>query len=182
MVAQLKFSFFSTSSKISSIVYVQGGPHNHAIAGIATAMKQAATPEFKQYQQQVRRLTNSLFRTRLFIRFLSSGCCQREGGSLGPDQPGVQHHHGRHGLPHRARGPEEEPRGAVRGQGRVHPGGGGHLLQQEHRARRPVRPQPLRREVRNTGADNKVRSEDDGYDENQSTCLLFTGGWTQRTW
>ena len=34
--------------------YVQGGPHNHAIAGIATAMKQAATPEFKQYQQQVR--------------------------------------------------------------------------------------------------------------------------------
>ena len=32
---------------------LQGGPHNHAIAGIATAMKQAATPEFKLYQEQV---------------------------------------------------------------------------------------------------------------------------------
>jgi len=32
---------------------LQGGPHNNAIAGIATALKQAMTPEFKAYQQQV---------------------------------------------------------------------------------------------------------------------------------
>nr|XP_033770709.1 serine hydroxymethyltransferase, cytosolic isoform X1 [Geotrypetes seraphini]XP_033770710.1 serine hydroxymethyltransferase, cytosolic isoform X1 [Geotrypetes seraphini]XP_033770711.1 serine hydroxymethyltransferase, cytosolic isoform X1 [Geotrypetes seraphini] len=32
---------------------LQGGPHNHAIAGIAVALKQAMTPEFKLYQIQV---------------------------------------------------------------------------------------------------------------------------------
>ena len=32
----------------------QGGPHNHAIAGIAVAMKQANSEEFKMYQKQVR--------------------------------------------------------------------------------------------------------------------------------
>ncbi|XP_075230901.1 serine hydroxymethyltransferase-like [Lycorma delicatula] len=32
---------------------LQGGPHNHQIAAIAVAMKQAATPEFQKYQQQV---------------------------------------------------------------------------------------------------------------------------------
>jgi hypothetical protein len=32
---------------------VQGGPHNHTIAALATALKQAATPEYKAYQQQV---------------------------------------------------------------------------------------------------------------------------------
>ena len=30
----------------------QGGPHNHTIAALATALKQA-TPEFKEYQEQV---------------------------------------------------------------------------------------------------------------------------------
>ena len=42
-------------TKINMAVFpgLQGGPHNHAIAGIATAMKQAATTEFKHYQQQV---------------------------------------------------------------------------------------------------------------------------------
>ena len=32
----------------------QGGPHNHTISGLACALKQAATPEFKAYQEQVR--------------------------------------------------------------------------------------------------------------------------------
>ncbi|XP_069066208.1 serine hydroxymethyltransferase, cytosolic [Pleurodeles waltl] len=32
---------------------LQGGPHNHAIAGVAVALKQAMTPEFKMYQVQV---------------------------------------------------------------------------------------------------------------------------------
>ncbi|KAL3228465.1 Serine hydroxymethyltransferase, cytosolic [Nakaseomyces bracarensis] len=31
----------------------QGGPHNHTIAALATALKQAATPEFREYQEQV---------------------------------------------------------------------------------------------------------------------------------
>jgi glycine hydroxymethyltransferase len=33
----------------------QGGPHNNTIAGIAVALKQAASPEFKQYAAQVRK-------------------------------------------------------------------------------------------------------------------------------
>jgi glycine hydroxymethyltransferase len=35
----------------------QGGPHNHTITALATALKQAASPEFLEYQQQV--LSNS---------------------------------------------------------------------------------------------------------------------------
>ncbi len=31
----------------------QGGPHNHTITALAVALKQATTPEFKQYQQLV---------------------------------------------------------------------------------------------------------------------------------
>jgi glycine hydroxymethyltransferase len=31
----------------------QGGPHNHTITALTVALKQAASPEFKQYQQQV---------------------------------------------------------------------------------------------------------------------------------
>jgi glycine/serine hydroxymethyltransferase len=34
---------------------VQGGPHNNTIAGIAVALKQAGTPEFREYAQQVRK-------------------------------------------------------------------------------------------------------------------------------
>lgn len=32
---------------------LQGGPHNHTIAALAVALKQAKTPEFTTYQQQV---------------------------------------------------------------------------------------------------------------------------------
>ena len=31
---------------------MQGGPHNHVIAGVAVALKQAKSPEFKAYQLQ----------------------------------------------------------------------------------------------------------------------------------
>lgn len=31
----------------------QGGPHNHTITALAVALKQASTPEFQEYQQQV---------------------------------------------------------------------------------------------------------------------------------
>jgi glycine hydroxymethyltransferase len=33
---------------------LQGGPHNHQIAGLATQLKEVATPEFKQYQIQTK--------------------------------------------------------------------------------------------------------------------------------
>ncbi|KAL8989260.1 MAG: hypothetical protein Q9177_001822 [Variospora cf. flavescens] len=38
----------------------QGGPHNHTITALAVALKQAQTPEFKQYQQQVIKNAKSL--------------------------------------------------------------------------------------------------------------------------
>lgn len=46
---------YDLESKINQAVFpgLQGGPHNHAIAGIATCMLQAQTPEFKDYQVQI---------------------------------------------------------------------------------------------------------------------------------
>nr|XP_032519742.1 serine hydroxymethyltransferase, cytosolic isoform X2 [Danaus plexippus plexippus] len=46
---------YDYESKINQAVFpgLQGGPHNHAIAAIATAMKQAMLPEFVEYQRQV---------------------------------------------------------------------------------------------------------------------------------
>jgi glycine hydroxymethyltransferase len=41
----------------------QGGPHNNTIAGIAVALKQAATPEFRLYAQQVIANAQSLANT-----------------------------------------------------------------------------------------------------------------------
>jgi len=39
---------------------LQGGPHQHQIAGVAVAMKQAMSPEFKDYQLQVLKNANSM--------------------------------------------------------------------------------------------------------------------------
>ncbi|XP_069784449.1 serine hydroxymethyltransferase, cytosolic [Narcine bancroftii] len=46
---------YNLESAINQAVFpgLQGGPHNHAIAGVAVALKQAMTPEFKFYQQQI---------------------------------------------------------------------------------------------------------------------------------
>lgn len=46
---------YELEAKINEAVFpgLQGGPHNNSIAGIATALKQAQTPEFATYQQQV---------------------------------------------------------------------------------------------------------------------------------
>lgn len=43
-------------AKISQAVFpgLQGGPHEHQIAGIATQLKEVATPEFKDYCRQIR--------------------------------------------------------------------------------------------------------------------------------
>ncbi|KAF1889151.1 hypothetical protein Lal_00024473 [Lupinus albus] len=50
---------YDYQDKINQAVFpgLQGGPHNHTITGLAVALKQAMTPEFKHYQQQV--LSNS---------------------------------------------------------------------------------------------------------------------------
>lgn len=34
-------------------LYVQGGPHNHTIGGLAVCLKHAQSPEFKNYQEKV---------------------------------------------------------------------------------------------------------------------------------
>lgn len=44
---------------------LQGGPHNHQTAAIAVALKEAATPEFKEYGHQVIRNAKSLARALL---------------------------------------------------------------------------------------------------------------------
>uniref|UniRef100_A0A7S0I8S2 Serine hydroxymethyltransferase n=1 Tax=Micromonas pusilla TaxID=38833 RepID=A0A7S0I8S2_MICPS len=48
---------YDLEDKINFSVFpgLQGGPHNHTIAGLAVALKQAASPEFKAYQTQVMR-------------------------------------------------------------------------------------------------------------------------------
>ena len=50
---------YDLESRINFAVFpgLQGGPHNHTIAALATALKQATQPEFRAYQQQV--LANS---------------------------------------------------------------------------------------------------------------------------
>jgi glycine hydroxymethyltransferase len=46
---------YDLKKRIDSAVFPghQGGPHNHTITALATALKQAASPEFKEYQEQV---------------------------------------------------------------------------------------------------------------------------------
>lgn len=46
---------YDYEDKVNQAVFpgLQGGPHNHQIAAIAVAMRQAADPSFKDYQQQV---------------------------------------------------------------------------------------------------------------------------------
>jgi glycine hydroxymethyltransferase len=53
---------YDIEDKINFAVFpgLQGGPHNHTIAGLAVALRQAATPEFKAYQQQVLRNSKAL--------------------------------------------------------------------------------------------------------------------------
>ncbi|XP_051572508.1 serine hydroxymethyltransferase, cytosolic-like [Myxocyprinus asiaticus] len=53
--AKGKETLYNLESLINQAVFpgLQGGPHNHAIAGVAVALKQALTPEFKTYQMQV---------------------------------------------------------------------------------------------------------------------------------
>ncbi|KAH7520401.1 hypothetical protein FEM48_Zijuj08G0140000 [Ziziphus jujuba var. spinosa] len=56
---QGKEVLYDYEDKINQAVFpgLQGGPHNHTITGLAVALKQATTPEYKAYQEQV--LSNS---------------------------------------------------------------------------------------------------------------------------
>eukprot|EP00566_Odontella_aurita_P012952 CAMPEP_0113537834 /NCGR_PEP_ID=MMETSP0015_2-20120614/7043_1 /TAXON_ID=2838 /ORGANISM="Odontella" /LENGTH=468 /DNA_ID=CAMNT_0000437367 /DNA_START=143 /DNA_END=1549 /DNA_ORIENTATION=- /assembly_acc=CAM_ASM_000160 len=49
-------------AKINQAVFpaLQGGPHEHQIAGVATQLKECMTPEFKVYAQQVRKNAKAL--------------------------------------------------------------------------------------------------------------------------
>ena len=66
------------------VVTPQGGPHNHTISGLACALKQAAEPEFKAYQEQV--LKNS---KALADELLSLGHTLVSGGELRWMRPNV---------------------------------------------------------------------------------------------
>jgi len=46
---------YDLESRINNAVFpaLQGGPHNHAIGGVAVALRQAMQPEFQDYQKQV---------------------------------------------------------------------------------------------------------------------------------
>ena len=46
---------YDIENKVNFSVFpgMQGGPHNHTIAALATALKQVTTPEYKEYQKQV---------------------------------------------------------------------------------------------------------------------------------
>jgi len=52
---QGKDVMYDLKTKIDNSVFPghQGGPHNHTIAALSVALRQAKTPEFKQYQEQV---------------------------------------------------------------------------------------------------------------------------------
>lgn len=58
-------------TKINNAVFpaLQGGPHEHQIAGVATQLLEAMTPEFKEYTVQVRR---RLLLTRVLTHYLFS--------------------------------------------------------------------------------------------------------------
>ncbi len=53
---------YDLESRVNSAVFpaLQGGPHNHAIAAVAVALKQAQSEDFKQYQQQVVRNAHAM--------------------------------------------------------------------------------------------------------------------------
>lgn len=62
-----KETFYELKTKIDASVFPghQGGPHNHTISALAVALKQAQSPEFKEYQEQVLRNSKSMAETLL---------------------------------------------------------------------------------------------------------------------
>lgn len=75
---QGKEVFYDYEDKINQAVFpgLQGGPHNHTITGLAVALKQATTAEYKAYQEQV--MSNS---TRFAQTLMDSGYELVSGGT-----------------------------------------------------------------------------------------------------
>jgi len=65
------------AKKIDKAVFpgLQGGPHEHTIAGIATALGEASTPEFKTYAEQIVKNAKALAQTLMEndIKLVSNG-------------------------------------------------------------------------------------------------------------
>lgn len=62
---------YDLKNKIDASVFPghQGGPHNHTISALAVALKQAQSPEFKEYQQQVLKNCKSMAEALLAKKF-----------------------------------------------------------------------------------------------------------------
>eukprot|EP01068_Selenidium_serpulae_P002658 Selendium_serpulae@DN2600_c0_g1_i1.p1 len=62
---------YDFAEKIDSAVFpgLQGGPHNHTISALATALKQATTEEFKEYQAQTLANSTALAKELLALGF-----------------------------------------------------------------------------------------------------------------
>lgn len=61
-VVKGKEIMYDLEDRINTAVFpsLQGGPHNHTIAGISVALKEAMSPEFKQYQIQTKKNAKAL--------------------------------------------------------------------------------------------------------------------------
>eukprot|EP00957_Ditylum_brightwellii_P175565 13367312-Ditylum_brightwellii.AAC.1 len=68
---------YDLEDKINFSVFpgLQGGPHNHTIGALATALKQASTPDFVEYQKQVLKNSSRLAEelTKLGYTLVSGG-------------------------------------------------------------------------------------------------------------
>jgi len=66
------------ANKIDKAIFpgLQGGPHNHTTAAIAVALKEASTPEFKEYARQIVKNTKTLE-----AEFSTAGVQMVSGGS-----------------------------------------------------------------------------------------------------
>ncbi|XP_059281164.1 serine hydroxymethyltransferase, mitochondrial-like [Lycium ferocissimum] len=64
---------YDYEDKINQAVFpgLQGGPHNHTISGLAVALKQVKTPEYKAYQEQVLSNCSKFAEVLLVVNFFS---------------------------------------------------------------------------------------------------------------
>jgi glycine hydroxymethyltransferase len=69
---------YDLEARINQAVFpaLQGGPHNHTIAALCVALKQANTPEFKTYAQQVKKNADAMAK-----RMVSKGLTLISGGT-----------------------------------------------------------------------------------------------------
>ncbi|RZC64251.1 hypothetical protein C5167_007939 [Papaver somniferum] len=80
---QGKEVMYDYEDKINQAVFpgLQGGPHNHTITGLAVALKQATTPEYKAYQEQVLKNCSQFAKVRLYATLNALGYDLVSGGT-----------------------------------------------------------------------------------------------------